>query len=96
MHDTMEQRMRGAGDAALREGMDVERAAALDEQWAKDPRWAHIQDLGDIPEFTRKEIEHFFTHYKDLEPGKWVKVEGWGDAAEAEAVVQAGLAAYVK
>ena len=39
----------------------------------------------DIPEYTRKEIEHFFEHYKDLEPGKWVKTEGWGDAAEAEA-----------
>ena len=57
---------------------------------AKDPRWAHIQDITDIPEFTRKEIEHFFEHYKDLEPGKWVKTEGWGDAAEAEAIVQAG------
>jgi inorganic pyrophosphatase len=61
---------------------------------AKDPRWAHIQDLDDIPEYTRKEIEHFFEHYKDLEPGKWVKTEGWGDAAAAEAVLQAGFAAY--
>ena len=59
---------------------------------AKDPRWAHIQDLGDIPEFTRKEIEHFFEHYKDLEPGKWVKLEGWQGAADAEAVVIAGIA----
>ncbi len=58
---------------------------------AKDPRWAHIQDLADIPEFTVKEIQHFFEHYKDLEPGKWVKIEGWGDAAEAEAIVQAGI-----
>ena len=58
---------------------------------AKDPRWAHIQDINDIPEFTRKEIEHFFEHYKDLEPGKWVKTEGWGDAAEAEAIVVAGV-----
>ncbi|MHA6669426.1 inorganic diphosphatase [Homoserinimonas sp. A447] len=58
---------------------------------AKDPRWEHIQDLGDIPEYTRKEIEHFFEHYKDLEPGKWVKTEGWGDAAEAEAIVVAGV-----
>jgi inorganic pyrophosphatase len=58
----------------------------------KDPRWTHIQDVDDIPEFTRKEIEHFFEHYKDLEPGKWVKTEGWGDAAAAEAVVQAGIA----
>ncbi|MEQ1736996.1 MAG: inorganic diphosphatase [Rhodoglobus sp.] len=59
---------------------------------SKDPRWAHIRDLGDIPEFTRKEIEHFFTHYKDLEPGKWVKIDGWEDAAAAEAVVVAGFA----
>ena len=57
---------------------------------AKDPRWAHIQDIDDIPEFTLKEIEHFFTHYKDLEPGKWVKIEGWGDAAAAEKVIEAG------
>jgi inorganic pyrophosphatase len=58
---------------------------------AKDPRWAWIQDVDDIPEYTRKEIEHFFEHYKDLEPGKWVKTEGWGNAAEAEAIVQAGI-----
>jgi inorganic pyrophosphatase len=59
---------------------------------AKDPRWDWIQDVNDIPEYTRKEIEHFFEHYKDLEPGKWVKTEGWGNAAEAEAIVQAGIA----
>jgi inorganic pyrophosphatase len=58
---------------------------------AKDPRWSHIQDLDDIPEYTRKEIEHFFEHYKDLEPGKWVKLEGWQGQAEAEAVVLAGF-----
>lgn len=57
----------------------------------KDPRWSHIQDVNDIPEGTRKEIEHFFEHYKDLEPGKWVKVDGWGDAAEATAIVEAGF-----
>jgi len=54
---------------------------------AKDPRWAHIQDLTDIPEAKRQEIQHFFEHYKDLEPGKWVKVGGWGGAAAAEQVV---------
>ena len=54
---------------------------------AGDPRWDSIQDVNDIPEFTRKEIEHFFEHYKDLEPGKWVKTEGWADAAEAESLI---------
>jgi inorganic pyrophosphatase len=62
---------------------------------SKDPRWAHIQDIGDLAEYTKKEIEHFFEHYKDLEPNKWVKVDAWGDAAEAqrildEAIVRAG------
>ncbi|WP_158866003.1 inorganic diphosphatase [Leifsonia sp. AG29] len=58
----------------------------------KDPRWQHIQDVADIPEQTRKEIEHFFARYKDLEPGKFVNIEGWGDAAEAERIVEAAIA----
>ena len=53
----------------------------------KDPRWSHIQDVADIPEYTRKEIEHFFERYKDLEPGKWVKVDAWGSAADAEKLI---------
>jgi len=71
-------------------GSDAKVIAVL----AKDPRWDWVQDVNDIPEFQRKEIEHFFEHYKDLEPGKWVKTEGWGDAAEAEKIVQAGIAAF--
>mgnify|MGYP001188629565 FL=1 len=54
---------------------------------AKDPRWAHIQDVDDIPQHTRDEIGHFFEHYKDLEPGKWVKVDAWANAAEAERLI---------
>ena len=54
---------------------------------AKDPRWDWIQDLADLPEFTVKSIEHFFEHYKDLEPGKWVKVDNWGDAARAKEMI---------
>ena len=53
----------------------------------KDPRWSHIQDLEDVPEQTRKELEHFFARYKDLEPGKFVKIEGWGGRDEAEQLV---------
>jgi inorganic pyrophosphatase len=59
---------------------------------AKDPRWAHIQDIDDVPEQTRNEIDHFFKRYKDLEPGKFVNVEGWGNAAEAEQIVVDGFA----
>jgi inorganic pyrophosphatase len=61
---------------------------------AKDPRWNHIQDVDDIPEYTKKEITHFFEHYKDLEPGKWVKVDDWANAAEADRLVGEAIARY--
>lgn len=56
----------------------------------KDPRFAHLQDINDVPEQTRNEIEHFFAHYKDLEPGKWAKLNGWANRAEAEQVLKEG------
>lgn len=48
-----------------------------------DPRWDSIQDLDDIPIHLRREIQHFFRTYKDLEPGKDSQVGEWGDRAEA-------------
>ncbi|ADK29589.1 inorganic diphosphatase [Corynebacterium pseudotuberculosis] len=51
-----------------------------------DVRWDHIQDITDVSEFLRNEIEHFFVHYKDLEPNKEVTGSGWGDKAEAEKI----------
>jgi inorganic pyrophosphatase len=62
---------------------------------AKDPRWAHIQDLDDIPVQTKNEIEHFFTHYKDLEPGKWVKVGQWASKDAAEKLIKDAQERYV-
>ena len=61
-----------------------------------DPFQAHIQDLEDIAPKTRERIKHFFEHYKDLEAGKWVKVIGWGDKAEAETILKASLDAMKK
>lgn len=55
---------------------------------AGDPRWDHVQDIGDVPAFELDAITHFFVHYKDLEPGKFVKAADWVDRAEAEAEVQ--------
>ena len=52
-----------------------------------------VQAVEDLPEITRAAIEHFFTRYKDLEPGKWVKVTGWADKAAAEAVIVKAIAA---
>lgn len=50
------------------------------------PAYAHVTTIDELPEQTRERIQHFFEHYKDLEKGKWVKVEGWAgpDAARAE------------
>lgn len=53
-----------------------------------------IQDINDVPELLRKQIAHFFENYKDLEEGKWVKVEAWGSADEARAEIKKSAAAY--
>jgi inorganic pyrophosphatase len=62
----------------------------------KDPRYMHIQDLQDVPVQVKNEIEHFFERYKDLEPGKWVKLGGWQNKAAAEKVLAEGFARYKK
>ena len=54
-------------------------------------RYENAHDYTDLPEITRQQIEHFFEHYKDLEPGKWVKVIEWGNAAKAEAMILEGI-----
>ena len=46
-------------------------------------RYASIQNYSDLPKITIEQIQHFFEHYKDLEPNKWVRIGHWGDAAEA-------------
>jgi inorganic pyrophosphatase len=50
-------------------------------------RYARVANYVDLPEITLKQIEHFFAHYKDLEPGKWVKIKRWGGADEARQIV---------
>ena len=54
-------------------------------------RYAKIANYTDLPEITMQQIEHFFAHYKDLEPNKWVRILRWGDAAEAHKHVVAGI-----
>lgn len=61
---------------------------------AKDKRWEHIQDINDVPQQTKNEIAHFFEHYKDLEPGKWVKLGEWANKAEAEKLIAEAKANY--
>ena len=54
-------------------------------------RYDKVESYKDLPAITLEQIEHFFRHYKDLEDGKWVKVLGWGDAAEARELVLQGI-----
>ena len=54
-------------------------------------RYENVKNYTDLPAITLEQIEHFFTHYKDLEKGKWVKVLRWGDAAEAHAIITKGI-----
>jgi inorganic pyrophosphatase len=51
------------------------------------PYYADVQEKEDLPDIVFAQIEHFFTHYKDLEPEKWVRVGSWGNAEEARAMV---------
>jgi inorganic pyrophosphatase len=50
-------------------------------------RYDRVTNHTDLPEITLKQIEHFFEHYKDLEPGKWAKIIRWGDAEEARRLI---------
>lgn len=59
-----------------------------------DPRWDHFQNISDISDFLKDEIEHFFVHYKDLEPNKEVTGSGWGDKAEAERIYTEAVERY--
>ncbi|MBA2951505.1 inorganic diphosphatase [Streptomyces himalayensis] len=56
---------------------------------AHDPRYAATQDIGDVPEFDRLEITHFFEVYKDLEPGKSVEGSHWEGREQAYAEIEA-------
>ena len=55
------------------------------------PYHKDVENVSDLPEIVTQQIEHFFTHYKDLEKGKWVKILGWGDAKEARKLISEGI-----
>jgi inorganic pyrophosphatase len=54
-------------------------------------RYEGVNDYTDMPEITLQQIEHFFEHYKDLEPGKWVKIGGWRDAEVARTLIMEAI-----
>lgn len=59
-------------------GIDAKIIAVPNSKLTKE--YDHINDIDDLPKTLQQRIEHFFTHYKDLDSGKWVKVDGWDNA----------------
>jgi len=58
--------------------------------------YSHWQKPEDLNELRLRQIQHFFEHYKDLEKGKWVKIEGWHGPEAAKEEILAGVASYQK
>ena len=58
------------------------------------PIYQHWQRPEDMNDLRLQQIQHFFEHYKDLEPGKWVKINGWEGPDAARSEIRAGIASY--
>lgn len=54
-------------------------------------RYDGVNEFTDLPDITRQQVEHFFEHYKDLEPGKWVKIGDWHGAEVARELISAAI-----
>jgi inorganic pyrophosphatase len=54
-------------------------------------RYDAVIDYSQLPEITREQIEHFFQHYKDLEPDKWARIDHWGDSEEARLMIMQAI-----
>jgi inorganic pyrophosphatase len=54
-------------------------------------RYESVKTYTDLPKISIEQIEHFFAHYKDLEPGKWVKIDHWGHVDEARDIILKSL-----
>ena len=71
----------------------MEDQAGIDEKLIAVPsshltaRYDNVREYTDLPQITLDQIEHFFRHYKDLEPGKWVKITGWHGADRAKRMI---------
>ena len=59
-----------------------------------DPYYKDWNDESDIPQHVKDRIKHFFEHYKELEPGKWVKVTGWRGSGEAKKRIRDAIERY--
>ena len=57
-------------------------------------RYEKVTNYTDLPQITLDQVAHFFEHYKDLEPGKWVKIGGWHDASHARRMIVEAIERY--
>jgi inorganic pyrophosphatase len=67
-------------------GMDEKVVAVPNSKLTR--RYESIANFADLPEITLQQIQHFFEHYKDLEPGKWVEFQSWGNAEVAKQIIR--------
>ncbi|AWR93336.1 inorganic diphosphatase [Acidianus brierleyi] len=61
-----------------------------------DPSFSTIRDIEDLPQSIKDKINHFFDHYKELEPGKWVKTSGWGTVSVAKEKIKEAIERKMK
>ncbi|MBP1488336.1 MULTISPECIES: inorganic diphosphatase [Acinetobacter calcoaceticus/baumannii complex] len=73
-------------------GIDAKIIAVPHEKLSK--LYDHILDINDVDQLTLNRIQHFFEHYKDLEEGKWVKLQGWGDVDKARQEIISSIQSY--
>jgi inorganic pyrophosphatase len=57
------------------------------------PYYSDVGSYRDLPQILLDQIAHFFRHYKDLEPGKWVEIKRWGEADEAFRLIESCIQA---
>ena len=80
--------------------LEMEDEAGMDEKVLMlpvdklHPFYVGVRDYRDLPEILLQQIGHFFEHYQDLEPDKWVKIKGWGCTERACEIIQASIQAY--
>ena len=70
-------------------GMDEKLIAVPSSKLTK--RYDNVLHFEDLPAITVEQIKHFFEHYKDLEPGKWVKITGFGGPDDAKRIIRESI-----
>jgi inorganic pyrophosphatase len=73
-------------------GLDAKIIAAPSQ--TIDPSYANIESVDQLPDFMKRQIEHFFSQYKELEPSKFVKIIGWGNAEAAKKKIVEAIDLY--